>query len=208
MAKILIAMPTAGDIKLGAAKGIIDAVAVVKDKTLDIEFNYFKGYQIDANRNAIVDYSIRNGFDYVMMVDSDTVIPKNTIKIMLETLKNADDVKLIAGWQKRKLTTTEQTECFIEDGQRDFVEVYKTHELENMKEPITIKGTGFGCVMIKVEFLSHLKNKGIKPFNYVIYEDGGRLSEDNWFCWHVKNEGFKLMVNPQLRCGHIWEDTY
>jgi hypothetical protein len=129
------------------------------------------------------------------MVDSDMIIPEDTIVNML---KEPKDVCL--GIYPRKNTITGQTECF-KLGQKDYLDVYQYDELKQYQnnDYIEIKGGGLGCALIKTTVF---KDINFPYFKYVIYGSGDVLSEDNYFCSQVTSKGYKIYMNTNVQCGH------
>ena len=85
--KILVAVPTAETIMPEVFKAIYGL-----DKCGHwVVFDYVRGYDCAQARNRIASEAIAEEADYVLMVDSDTIIPSNTLELMLE---NSVDVCL------------------------------------------------------------------------------------------------------------------
>ena len=78
--KILIAVPTFENIQPEVFKAIYN----LKSEH-DLDFDFIKGYDCAVARNNIAKITIAHGYDYVLMVDSDTIIPPDTLDLMLET---------------------------------------------------------------------------------------------------------------------------
>ncbi len=85
--RILVAVPTFENICPEVFKAIYDM-----DKGgHDVDFNFVKGYDCANARNRIIQLGEEGGYDYVMMIDSDTIPPKNALVDMLDP---ASDVVL------------------------------------------------------------------------------------------------------------------
>ena len=137
---ILIAVPTYENISPETFKSIYGLQSQHR-----LAFDYVKGYDCAKARNEIAKKAIAEGFDYVLMVDSDIVIPSDAIDKMLET--QAD---VVVGVYPRKNTQCGETELF-KRGTYDFVNRYTCNDLEEMPETFQIKGSGLGCALIKTE---------------------------------------------------------
>ena len=139
--------------------------------------------------------AVKYGFDYVLMVDSDVILPADTLELMC-----SDPVDVLLGVYPRKNTVTGQTEIF-KLGYFNFSDENNLN-LSEIKEPgrMDIKGGGLGCALIKVSIFEALP----KPwFHYKIYPNGGVLSEDNYFCCLAAEKGFKIQADTRVRCKHL-----
>lgn len=213
--KIFIGIPAATHVENECIQSVFRS-ATVKDSRIEgYILNIQKGYLVDDNRNQIAKNALDSGADYLVMVDSDTVIPETGISQLLDIITLDPDIKLVAGWQHRKLTHTGETETFVGDGEKDYIKRYTDKELRELAKTssaIEVKGTGFGFVMIDLSVIKEMLDKNIVPFKYVVYDAfkrGSRLSEDNYFCEVVRNHlGYKVMCAVNVQCGHIWKEIF
>ena len=190
MGKILISVPTFENILPDTFKSIYGLQRPEGFYTL---FNFVRGYSCARARNLIAREAMEGGYDYVLMVDSDMILPSNALVSMLK-----DDVDLCLGCYPRKNTRDGIFELF-KTGQKDFVATYKYDELCACKGKIDVKGGGFGCALIRVDAMRALA----KPlFKYVEYDSGDVLSEDNYFCSQMTRAGFKVQADTDVMCGH------
>ena len=193
---ILISVPTFESIEPATFKSIY---GLFKPVNCTVLFNYIKGYDCARARNLIAKESIQYKFDYVLMVDSDIVLPSSTLAMLLSSQKD-----IILGWYPRKRTTTGQTELFAL-GQKDFTDSNNINIKDiSGSDPIEIKGGGMGCALIKTTVFSALEYPW---FKYVEYADGAVLSEDNYFCSDASRHGFHIYYHPAVRCGHVCKMT-
>ena len=77
--KILIAVPTFENIQPEVFKAIYN----LKSEH-ELHFDYIRGYDCAIARNNIGKIAQAGDYDYVLMVDSDTLIPPDTIDLMLD----------------------------------------------------------------------------------------------------------------------------
>lgn len=187
--RVLIAVPTFDKAEPECFKAIYDM-----EKPCLCSFEFVKGYGIAKARNDIARRAVEGGYDYVLMVDSDVVVPHDALALMLE-----GDADVVFGCYPRKNTSTGQSELFSEG--RDFGDEnnipYAQLDLEGNR--IEVKGSGMGCTLIKT---ASFERVGFPWFEYVQYSDGNVLSEDLRFC--EKAEGvLKMQADTRVRCGHI-----
>ena len=81
--KTLIAIPTSRNIEIECAASLIG----MKRKG---RIGVFAptSYCIDASRNMIVEHALEIGYDYILWVDSDMIVPKDTLLKLLATDKD------------------------------------------------------------------------------------------------------------------------
>lgn len=191
MNKILIAIPTFENILPDTFKSIYN-LKIPEDYIC--EFDFIRGYDCARARNEIVKKALKDNYDYILMVDSDMIIPDNALVSML---RKPQDICL--GVYPRKNTSTEQTECF-KLNQKNYIDVYEYNELDQyMNGYVEIKGGGLGCALIKTDIFNNMK---FPYFKYVIYDNGDVLSEDNFFCHQATSAGYKIYMDTNVRCGH------
>lgn len=188
--KILIAVPSFDKAQPATFKSIYDM-----HKPYPCSFEYVKGYGAAKARNDIARIAVRNGYDYVMMIDSDIIVPYNALDLMLE-----GDADIVLGCYPRKNTITGQSELFL--GGQDFTDDNNISYslLNKMPKRINIKGGGMGCTLIKT---SVFKNIQFPWFEYVEYSDGNVLSQDLKFCVNALESNLIIQADTRVRCGHI-----
>ena len=194
--RILIAVPTFENICPEVFKAIYDL-----DKCgHEADFEFIKGYDCAKARNVISKKAIDGKYDYVLMIDSDTVVPKDSLRLMLE-----GDADMVMGCYPKKHPRGEAVLWASKDNAKGkgFHHCLTYADLEGT-ERIDLKGGGFGCVLINTRIYTALK---YPYFKYVVYEDGAALSEDLYFCREVKNKGFRIEADPRIKCGHIAKHT-
>lgn len=190
--KILIAVPTFENIAPETFKSVYDL-----DKAAHaVVFEYVKGYDCAKARNMISKRAISGEYDYVLMVDSDMVIPSNALTLMLESTSD-----LVLGCYPHKNSTDHEVELFAD--QKDYKTRLRYPDLPE-GERIPVKGGGFGCALINVRIYKKLK---YPYFKYVSYDNGTYLSEDLYFCSALRRAGGKIEADTRVRCGHIMKRT-
>lgn len=159
-------------------------------------FDFVKGYGCAQARNKCAKEALKYGFDYLMFVDSDVILPDDAVVNLLQ-----GDADVVLGVYPRRNTTTGQTEVFL-PGVKDFTDKNNLNlsSLESIdKDRINAKGGGMGCAMIKCSLLKKMK---YPYFKYVEYDNGATLSEDNYFCWIASQLGAKIECDTRVRCSH------
>lgn len=154
-------------------------------------FDYIKGYDCAKARNEIAKEAIEGSFDYVLMVDSDVVIPNHTLDCFLEY-----PADIVLGLCPRKNTKQKRCEIYrLGDGFQDYFTYDEIPEVPRL----VIKGGGFACAMIRTEVFQKLE---YPYFRYVEYASGESLSEDLYFCTKATEAGIIIQADTRVRCGH------
>ena len=189
--RLLIAVPTFETITPDTFKSIYG----LRGTSYLPQFDFVRGYDCARARNEICREAIRDGFDYVLMVDSDIVLPDITLECMLD-----DPAPVTLGCYPQK-GRGEVAELF-KVGTRDFTEKYTWGEVPH--ERFEVKGGGFGCALVDVGLLREM---GGGWFRYVEYESGDVLSEDLYFCERCAQMGVHVVADGRVRCGHVTRRT-
>lgn len=185
--KILIAVPTFENIQPEVFKAIYE----LKSEH-ELHFDFMRGYDCAVARNNIGKVVLAYGYDYVLMVDSDTVIPPDTLELMLEP-----QVDVCLGVCPRKNTKDGKT-AIIKLGDTSYHNSYYYHDLP--KERTRVKGGGCACILIKASVFSQIDYPW---FQYVTNSDYSTLSEDFYFSQNCEMYGIDIWMEPRVRCGHL-----
>lgn len=187
--RILVAVPTYETIAPETFKSIYDL-----DKgDHEVDFEFVKGYDCPTARNNIAQIAVDGNYDYVMMVDSDVIIPEDTLKNLSDPWTN-----IVLGCCPRKNSRDGRIEIY-RPGTFSFTKPYTYDSLPD-NDRIVVKGGGFACAMINVSVFKLLPSPW---FRYVTYEDGSSLSEDLFFCLRAAESGFVIEADTRVRCGHM-----
>lgn len=185
--KILIAVPTFENIQPEVFKAIYE----LKSEH-ELHFDFVKGYDCATARNNIAKITLANGYDYVLMVDSDTLIPPDALNLMLDP-----PVDIVLGVCPRK-NTKDGKSAIIKLGSQSYHDSYYYSELPENR--IQVKGGGFACALIKASVFSQID---FPFFQYVNNADYSTLSEDYYFCQQAAMYGIDIWMDPRVRCGHL-----
>ena len=192
--KILIAVPTFENIKPQCFKSIY---GLTNPNNYNLYFDYVKGYDCARARTEIAKLALNYNFDYVLMIDSDVKVPKDTAVNLLEC-----ETDIALGWYYKKRTTRDQT--VIYDFGKDYTDKNMIYgeTLWKADNPFDIKGGGLGISLINVNVF---RKMSYPYFRYVIYDDGTVLSEDLYFCTEARKHEMNIKCNPHVKGNHIYE---
>lgn len=197
--KILIASPTFdGRIEPEVVMAICK---MCKDYQADFQAVY--GYDVASARNKIVEISLNENYDYLLMIDSDTLPPNNALGLLLE-----GDYLIKAGTyiysSNYDYTVTSRE---VDKNLKSSEICYDEHLLMTRNEVLALNGktvkigaTGLGCTLFKTEVFKMLP----KPyFKWVTYDNGAELGEDLYFAELCRINNIPICLDSRVLCGHI-----
>jgi FkbM family methyltransferase len=194
MKKILIAIPTNKYIEPETFKSIWDLEI---PEGYETDFQYFYGYQIDQIRNLIAEWA--KSYDYLFAVDSDIIVPPNTLKNFLYSGKD-----IISGLYIQRIENTHKLEIYKDTPNGGCVSI----QYEELKDRgiVEVAACGFGCVMIDSKVMRKL------PYPHFEYHSAishaNTLSEDIDFCIKARKAGFKIWADTSIICDHIGSKVF
>lgn len=189
--KILIAIPTSREIDIQCAASLIGMKRKGK-----IGVFAPQSYAIDASRNLIVEHALEIGYDYILWVDSDMILPKNTLLRLLSHNKD-----IVSGVYSYKVINGENAVVKrYSKTEEDTYEDVSLKEIRETKELMLVDGIGFGCVLTKVNIFNKIEQPWFK------YEKD--LGEDIFFCRKAQETGIEIFVDPTVKAGHVGQVNY
>lgn len=188
---VLIAVPTQRFIETSTFKSIYDLEI---PEGINVTFEVFEGDQIDQIRNLIADWGKK--YDYLFCVDSDIVLPRETLTNFVFSQKD-----IISGVYIQRLPGEPQAEIYRQDYSR-----YPYDVLMTADKQFEVGACGFGCVLIDSRVL---RSMDYPHFVYKSALDHNQtLSEDVYFCQKAREKGFKVWCDTSIRCDHIGQNVY
>lgn len=185
----LIGIPTASTVEPETLKAIYGQADAGTDTSLDILY----GFRIDVQRRMLCEEAIRIGADYLLMVDSDVVLPENSLRDLLDP-----PVEIVSGLVRMKSLRRKG----------EYTAVFKGAPLLYQELPegrSRIDRCGGACLMIKTSILKDIP----RPWFEYHEESGGRaISEDIWFCMQAAKAGIPIWADKRVACGHIIKEQY
>lgn len=184
----LIGIPTASTVEPETLKAIYGQAEADTDTSLDILY----GFRIDVQRKLLCEEAIRIGADYLLMVDSDVVLPPNALRDLLEP-----PAEIVSGLVRLKGKRHEG----------EYTNVCKGTPLLYQAVPegrSQVDWCGGACLMIKTSILRDIP----KPWFDYHEEPGNTISEDIWFCRQVTKAGIPIYADKRVACGHIIKEQY
>jgi GT2 family glycosyltransferase len=200
MVKILIAIPSAGDIM---PETFVSLYNMTVPEGIETELKTFYGYSIDEVRNNMASYAVSHNFNGIMFVDSDMKLPKDTLVRMINLNK-----EVVACLYLRKSEDEEKIEAFFFDTNPDPDVKFPRKRIlkEDIKgnSIIELAAFGFGCVLIKTKVFEKIEY----PYFKFIVNGAERIGEDVFFCNKLREKQIKMYSVEDLRVSHIGKKEY
>lgn len=200
--RILIAVPTYENIYPDAFKAIYDLDGCGHECL----FEFVRGYDIATARNRIVQKAFDLEADYVLMVDNDVVLPKETIRYFLDDVK---DVQLGIYAHRGKDNAYDGKTCVNKVSTGDWTSEiqYTADEIKKLKDSgcfkKVIRGGGMGCAFVKTDVFRKIQYPWFDWLNFPGLKRG-LLSEDLYFCTQCGNVGIPIFTDTRVTCGHVF----
>lgn len=203
--KILVAVPTYETIYPDTFKSIYEL-----DKGRhDVDFDFFRGYDVASARNHIGEAVLERGYDCVLMVDNDVVVPRDALLNLLE-IEAAERVPGMAvGYCLARPANNENKKgrtTIFHWGAKDYLpaDAYTGEELRSFREKgtkkIQVRGAGLGCAFVHKTVFEKMSYPW---FEWILYDSGAQLSEDLYFCERFREIGLPIFVDTRVACGHM-----
>lgn len=193
MKTILIAIPTEKYIEAETFKSIYDLQMPIG---YTVTFKSYIGDKIDQLRNVIASHAKQ--YDYLLFVDSDIILPSDTLIKMI----NADKDIISALYIQRK-PDTQIVEVYM-DVDNGCVNI--PYSLLEDKDIVEIAACGMGCALIKTNIFNTIS------FPYYFYTEAldhtNTISEDVYFCLNARQHGFSIWADTGIKCDHIGEAIF
>jgi len=195
--KLGICVPMCASIPASWVANFVNRLAELHSNGRNYEVRIFieQGTVIDYARNKLTEQALKAGCDYIMFIDADVLIPKNTIDDLVDM-----NLDIVSGLYFTK-GKPHLPVARIKDKEDDIAH----RHLEDFEfgKIMKVAGTGFGCILIKAEVF---KNIEYPYFKFEWRERNGRqeqLAEDLYFCDKAKDAGYDTYLNTGIVCEHF-----
>lgn len=187
-------------------------IKIIKDNTKE-EKNLLR---LISSRNKIIDYAIKQNYDYILMFDSDVIPPRNIIVELLNAKKD-----IISGlyynyfkvdgqlkWLPVAWTALTQKEfeeikskiqllSFIKSPED--LRVHLTNKQADSGDLIEVVIPSAGCMLISKNVFIKIKY-GILDTSE---QENIQTGDDIYFILNARKQGFKVYVNTKIKCKHL-----
>lgn len=168
----------------------------------DVLFGFVRGYTVADARHAMVERAREVGADYLLMVDSDVVVPQDALANLLEC-----DAHVCLGYYAHRGSMGRLTNlCAVGGHFHSLYSAADMHAKRDAGDPLLIvKGGGLGCALVKMEVFDLIS---YPFFRWYVYPDGhGTLSEDLYFALKCEKAGIPIVADARVECGHVLSGT-
>ena len=173
------------------ASGFAQSLAMLQKGGHETAICFECGSLVYDARNKLAKRAIEMGADYTMWFDSDMIFQPDT---MLKLLEHKDEGGIISGVYFRRsppYTPVVFAKCNVRE--RSWA------DLEEMPTELSeVEGVGFGCVLVGTDVLMSIASKQWRWF-----EPLKGFGEDLSFCWRARECGYKILLDPRVKCGHV-----
>ncbi len=157
----------------------------------------------ERNRNNCVAQFLGHGdkFTHLLFVDDDTAIPPDAIERLL-----AVDKPFVTGIQPLYLAF-DGVDHMVANVMQFPTETDRTPHwpdwltFEPDQDPFPVFHCGFGCVLLERRVLESTGFPWFKE-DYGDVQGRNNITEDIWFCDHVRRAGIDIWCRPDLICSH------
>ena len=169
---------------------------------------YFLAYDslIQSARNRILEYALRNAYEYTLFIDSDISWDSRWVKKMIDSKKD-----VISGVYKTKREDVEE-----------YAVSYHPDRLSINEDGLAkVAGVGFGFIMLSKDALGYLwAHSNSDPYydyeSHSTYKnifevkiiENELYSEDMIACKKLRDGGFDIYIDPEMECIHTGYKKY
>ncbi len=180
--KVLIAIPTKGEIKSRTCSSLLVTVEYLKQNNIDCEVMFAEGTLVPIVRTKLIEEFNKTDFTHLCFIDSDQTFSRDYIFKLL---------------QHDKDIITIPTKC--RDNQT--YNLYSFNSVINGYEGykalpdglIEVEACGFGLILIKRDVLQYIPRIDL----------GYNKSEDIWFCEKARSLNYKIFADCSMKLGHV-----
>lgn len=152
---------------------------------------------IHSARNILAEGFLQTDCEWAFWLDSDMVLPSNTIPVMLRWAQKIRAEFLTGVYYQR--VGEHRPLVLIRDTKRDKWGGFNVCPPAGSNTPFRVDYCGFGAVLMHRNVLAKLK----APYFKYEFINGKDFSEDFYFCEQARKAKIPLWAVPELECLHI-----
>lgn len=198
--KTLIAVPAHEMIHARFAESLMNL-----EKPAGTGFAMITNTLIYTARNLIAYEAVKAGFDQVLWLDSDMIIPSDALIRLSDDMTDGRElVSALYFTRKDPFVPCIHSDITWEIKSDGWVntsgDIYKDYPRDQVFE---IAGCGFGCVMTSAALLKKMIDKYGAPFYPLM-----GMGEDTSFCFRAGKDGVKMYCDSRVKVGHIGSKVF
>lgn len=199
MAKTLVAIPCMQKLDTDFATSLMGM-----ERMPDTHFSFLQGSLVYDSRNTFAVNAITEGYERILFIDSDMVLPPDTLKALSADMDTGLEYVSALFFNRQapikpmiyKTLRSEVKDLDLPPVQ----EVYADYPEDQL---FRIEGSGFGCVMVSVDLVRKVWDAYGPAFMPTPV-----MGEDLAFCWRVKKLGVPMWCDSRVKVGHIGPVIY
>lgn len=153
-----------------------------------------------AAREKFLRLAVTEGMDYVIMYDSDMVLPPDFSRQMVTVMEEHPEIDVLGALAFMRTPPHYPVIYNLIEGydQKRHSEYFINQNVKRYPKDTLVEcdAVGFGGVIINMEFV---RKKLIDPYFMSTTPTG----EDLWFCFKVKEAGGRVFMDTRIKLGHI-----
>lgn len=166
-------------------------------KVIKIPWDENPFVRICNSRNFIINYFLQHDYEYLLSVDTDTIIPKNTIEKLLKHKKDLVGFLCHMG-TKIKVPSVFKSGHIVFKGRKG-LNFYSWKELKAIKKDlIPVYAVSVSCLLIHRKVFE--ANVRFRFTPYLL------IGEDLWFFAECNEKGFQFWLDKSIRVKHYNKD--
>ncbi len=189
-AKIAVLIPVYSTVPAQCFSNILH-FALDSLKLFPLSISTVESTYITRARNILIENFLNSTADYALFVDSDMILPKDTIAGLL-----AHEKDVISAYYIRR--TPPHVSVALKKMGGKYETIMNPSEGDEFEADIT----GMGCMLVKREVIEKVSEK--KPvFTVNDNSDSSVKGEDAIFCEKIREAGYKIWVSKKVIAGHF-----
>lgn len=193
----------------------LEGIIVLKDYNAENP----KIKRIVSSRNMIIDYALKNKYDYIFMLDSDVIVPKDSLKLLLNCKKDivsgiyfslfnsSAKIKLLPvvfrDLEEKEINEIIKNNLISEELVKKYgLKRHLTPEEANSGELLEVKYPSGGCLLISKNVFKSIR------YGLLDVPSAHNTTDDIFFFEEAKKYGFRLYTLTKVRCNHFFFKKY
>jgi len=158
------------------------------------------GNYIPGQRELIMSDAIDEGFDYLLFVDDDVVLPEDALEKLIATAESDPKTAVVGAlyYSRDSARPIAVADWNSSDTSSAHIPAFTSWSTD------VVDGIGFGCALLRV---SVAKELGAPYFPAHIYIERHarrvrQCDEDYLYCERVRKSGYVVRLDARVRCAH------